>query len=78
MEKVESTPQTRTGGQAMNTKTDRWEVYTDKAGRRHWRWPASGAPSETGRDPVLDVRPRTVTPAQQQQAHFAPLPPRGK
>ena len=28
----------------MNAKTDRWEVYTDKAGRRHWRWPASSAP----------------------------------
>jgi hypothetical protein len=54
-------------------------VYTDKAGRRHWRWPASGAQSERdGRDLALDARQRTVTPAQQQQAHFAPLPARGK
>ena len=34
-------PQTRTGGQAMNAKTDEWEFYTDEAGRRHWRWPAA-------------------------------------
>jgi hypothetical protein len=25
----------------MNAKTDKWESYTDKAGRRHWRWPAA-------------------------------------
>jgi len=62
----------------MNAKTDRWEVYIDKAGRRHWRWPASGAQSEQGRELALDNRQRTVTPAQQQQAHFAPLPARGK
>ena len=62
----------------MNAKTDRWEVYTDKAGRRHWRWPASGAPSEGGRELALEARTRTVTPAQQQQAHFAPLLPRSK
>ena len=58
----------------MNAKTDRWEIYTDKAGRRHWRWPATSAPSERdGRDVDVDSRQRTVTPAQQQQAHFAPL-----
>ena len=64
----------------MNAKTDRWEVYTDKAGRRHWRWPASGAETQhDGRELSLDVRPRTMTPAQQQQAHFfAPLAARGK
>ena len=63
----------------MNAKNDRWEVYTDKAGRRHWRWPATGAYSERdGREVVPEARGRTVTPAQQQQAHFAPLPPRGK
>ena len=61
----------------MNAKTDRWEVYTDKAGRRHWRWPASGAQSEHDGH-ALDARPRSVTPAQQQQAHFAPLLPRSK
>jgi hypothetical protein len=62
----------------MNAKTDRWEMYTDKAGRRHWRWPASGAHSEQGRDLAFDARQQSVTPAQQQQAHFAPLPARGK
>lgn len=25
----------------MNAKTDQWESYLDKAGRRHWRWPAA-------------------------------------
>jgi hypothetical protein len=25
----------------MNAKTDKWESYTDAAGRRHWRWPAT-------------------------------------
>ena len=25
----------------MNAKKDKWESYTDKAGRRHWRWPAA-------------------------------------
>ena len=25
----------------MNANRDRWESYTDKAGRRHWRWPAA-------------------------------------
>jgi predicted alpha/beta hydrolase family esterase len=24
----------------MNAATQKWESYTDKAGRRHWRWPA--------------------------------------
>ena len=63
----------------MNPKTDRWEVYTDKAGRRHWRWPASDAQSERdGREQARDARQRTATPAQQQQAHFAPLLARGK
>ncbi len=62
----------------MNAKTDRWEIYTDKAGRRHWRWPASGAPTERDGQVDVDSRQRTVTPAQQQQAHFAPLLARGK
>jgi hypothetical protein len=25
----------------MNAKADKWESYTDKAGRQHWRWPAA-------------------------------------
>ncbi len=33
----------------MNAKTDRWEVYTDKAGRRHWRWPATNGQLGAGR-----------------------------
>ena len=62
----------------MNPKTDRWEIYTDKAGRRHWRWPASSAPAERDGQLDTDSRQRTVTPTQQQQAHFAPLLARGK
>jgi hypothetical protein len=62
----------------MNAKTDRWEIYTDKAGRRHWRWPASSAPTERDGQIDVDSRQRAVTPAQQQQAHFAPLLARGK
>ena len=62
----------------MNAKTDRWESYTDKTGRRHWRWPASSAVSERDGQVDVDSRQRTVTPAQQQQAHFAPLLARGK
>ena len=55
----------------MNPKTDRWEIYVDKTGRRHWRWPASGAATDAQVE--VDSRQRTLTPAQQQQAHFAPL-----
>ena len=62
----------------MNAKTDRWEVYTDKAGKRHWRWPAASAPSERdGRDVGADSRQRTGWPLPQ-QASFAPLLARGK
>ena len=62
----------------MNPKTDRWESYTDKAGRRHWRWPATTAPSERdGRDVDADSRPRTGLPLAQ-QALFGPLLARGK
>ena len=25
----------------MNAKSDGWEFYTDRSGRRHWRWPGS-------------------------------------
>ena len=57
----------------MNPKTDKWEIYVDKAGRRHWRWPASSAASERDGQGDVDSRQRTVTPAQQQQGHFAPL-----
>ena len=63
----------------MKAKNDRWEVYTDKAGRRHWRWQAAGAyPESEGRERAPDAQPRAITPAQQQQAHFTPPPPRGK
>ena len=62
----------------MNAKTDRWESYTDKAGRRHWRWPAASAASERdGRDVDADSRQRAGF-ASPQQASFAPLLPRGK
>jgi len=62
----------------MNAKTDRWESYTDKAGRRHWRWPASAEPTERdGRVVDLDLRQRTGLPLPQ-QATFGPLLARGK
>jgi hypothetical protein len=39
----------------MNAKNDRWESYTDRAGRRHWRWPASSEPpAQDGRDVDAD------------------------
>ncbi len=62
----------------MNEKTDRWESYTDKTGRRHWRWPATSVAFERdGRDVDADFRKRTGLPALQ-QATFAPLLMRGK
>ena len=62
----------------MNAKRDRWESYTDKAGRQHWRWPASSVPSERdGRDVDADFRQRTGLPLPQ-QATFGPLLARGK
>ena len=63
----------------MNAKTDRWEIYTDKVGRRHWRWPAASAPSERdGREVDADFRQRAGVPVPQQAYFFAPLPARGK
>jgi hypothetical protein len=62
----------------MNEKTDRWESYTDKTGRRHWRWPATSAAAGTdGRDVDADFRKRSGLPMPQ-QATFAPLLLRGK
>jgi hypothetical protein len=62
----------------MNVKSDRWESYTDKAGRRHWRWPAANAPTERdGRDVDADSRRRTGLPLPQ-QALLAALPVRGR
>jgi hypothetical protein len=62
----------------MNAKTDRWEIYTDKTGRRHWRWPANSAPSERdGRDVNVDSRQRTGLPLPR-QATFASLLARSK
>ncbi len=63
----------------MNAKTDRWETYTDKAGRRHWRWPASQRTVGTRRP-----RRRRGFPAARRIARaaagvfFAPLLARGK
>ena len=57
----------------MNANRDRWESYTDKTGRRHWRWPATNAASERdGRDVDGEFRQRTGSPSPQ-QASFAPL-----
>ena len=62
----------------MNETKDRWESYTDKTGRRHWRWPATSVAAERdGRDVDADFRKRTGLPAPQ-QATFVPLLLRGK
>ncbi len=62
----------------MNARTDRWESYTDKTGRRHWRWPATQAASERdGRDVDVASRQRAGLPSPQ-PAYYAPLPLRGK
>ena len=62
----------------MNANKDRWESYTDKTGRRHWRWPATNAASERdGRDVEADSRQRTGLPLPQ-QASFSSLLMRGK
>ena len=62
----------------MNAKTDRWEVYTDRAGKRHWRWPATSVPSE-GDDRDVAVEPRQGAGSRApQRATFVPLPPRGR
>ena len=62
----------------MNARTDRWESYTDKAGRRHWRWPATSVVAERdGRDVEVDSRPRAGLPSPQRTS-FALLPLRGK
>ena len=62
----------------MNANKDRWESYTDKTGRRHWRGPATHAASERdGRDVDVESRKRTGWPAPL-QANFAALLARGK
>jgi hypothetical protein len=65
----------------MNAKTDKWESYTDKAGRTHWRWPAV-AEGQMGADSryVGARQPGDVgLPRQQQQAQrVVPLHQRGK
>ena len=51
----------------MNATKDRWESYTDKTGRRHWRWPALQVASERdGRDVDADSRQRAGLPSPQQ------------
>jgi hypothetical protein len=40
----------------MNAKADGWESYTDRVGRRHWRWPAA---SERQQDAAGAGRART-------------------
>ncbi len=49
----------------MNAKTDKWESYTDKAGRRHWRWPAAIqtiAARVVDTDELDDAAPRWLQP----------------
>jgi hypothetical protein len=71
--------ETRTGGQAMNARTDGWELWTDVAGRRHWRWPATDRQPEAATQ-RSDAWPRRQigVPQRWQPALKAPLPPGGK
>jgi hypothetical protein len=65
----------------MNAKTDQWESYTDKAGRQHWRWPATGEGqmgadrSNRGAASPGDVG---LSRQQQQAQRLVPLHQRGK
>jgi hypothetical protein len=62
----------------MNAKTDRWEFYTDEAGRRHWRWPATN-PQMGATGPLRESGSRHKFGLPQQQlAQRAPLPLKGK
>ena len=64
----------------MSSKTDRWESYTDKTGRQHWRWPATGEGqvNADGRYVGTQQPDRIGLPRQQQQAQQIPLRQRGK
>ncbi len=63
----------------MKAGTDGWESYTDRAGRRHWRWPAAAAPHSGARSGTADAGPRNKIggPGRQQLRHWPP-PPVGK
>lgn len=63
----------------MKAGTDGWESYTDRAGRRHWRWPAAADPLAAARSGVADAGPRKkIGWPGQQPARQWPLPPTGK
>ncbi len=63
----------------MSSKTDRWESYTDKAGRQHWRWPATGEGQMGADGRTVDAQqPERVGLPSQQQAQQIPLHQRGK
>jgi len=63
----------------MNAKTDKWESYTDKAGRQHWRWPARGE-GQMGADGryVGTRQPEAVGLPRQFQTQAVPLRTRGR
>lgn len=52
----------------MNAKTDKWESYTDKAGRRHWRWPAAN--EQLAARPVDDEHHDAAAPRWLQRAEL--------
>jgi hypothetical protein len=63
----------------MNAKTDGWESYTDKAGRRHWRWPAANRQlSAEGSRFDAGPRHKIGLPLQQQAQNAARLQLKGK
>jgi len=63
----------------MNAKTDKWESYTDNAGRQHWRWPARGEGQKGADSSHVGTRqPGGVGLPRQFQAQAVPLRSRGK
>ena len=61
----------------MSSKTDRWESYTDKVGRQHWRWPATGE-GQMGADGLNVGAQQPERVGLPQQAQQIPLHQRGK
>jgi len=63
----------------MNARADGWEFYTDRAGRRHWRWPAASERQPgAGGARVPGNPPEKIGLQGQAAARIAPPPPTGK
>ena len=63
----------------MNAKTDGWESYTDRTGRRHWRWPAAADRQARADAAQAETGPRKkIGSPGQAPADYAPWRPTGK